>query len=130
MQKLKGGGYFEEGSYSKSRTETSLVIQWLRFCPPNAGGPGWTPVQGTRSHMLQLDPECYENQRSRGPQLRPVTTKYVCVCVCVCVYVLVAHSCLILCDPMEFNPPGSSVHGFLWARKLEWVAISLSRGSS
>ena len=28
----------------------SLVIQWLRLCTPNAGGPGSTPGQGTRSH--------------------------------------------------------------------------------
>ena len=30
---------------------TSLVAQWLRLCPPNAGGPGLIPGQGTRSHM-------------------------------------------------------------------------------
>ena len=30
---------------------TSLVAQWLRLCAPNAGGPGSTPGQGTRSHM-------------------------------------------------------------------------------
>ena len=35
-----------------------------------------------------------------------------------------------LCDPMEYTLPGSSVHGILQARMLEWVAISLSRGSS
>ena len=34
------------------------------------------------------------------------------------------------CDPMECSPPGSSVHGILQARILEWVAISFSRGSS
>ena len=42
----------------------------------------------------------------------------------------VAQSCLTLCDPMDCSPPGSSVHGFLQARILEWVAISFSRGSS
>ena len=34
------------------------------------------------------------------------------------------------CDPMDFNPPGSSVHGILQVRILEWVAIFFSRGSS
>ena len=34
------------------------------------------------------------------------------------------------CDPMDCIPPGSSVHGILQARILEWVAISFSRGSS
>ena len=34
------------------------------------------------------------------------------------------------CDPMDCSPPGSSVHGILQARILEWVAIPFSRGSS
>ena len=40
----------------------------------------------------------------------------------------VAQSCLILCDPMNCSPPGSSVHGISQARILKWVAISFSRG--
>ena len=42
----------------------------------------------------------------------------------------VTQSCPILCDPMDCNLPGSSVHGIFQARALEWVAISFSRGSS
>ena len=38
-------------------------------------------------------------------------------------------SCVQLCDPVDCSPPGSSVHGILQARILEWVAISFSRGS-
>ena len=41
-----------------------------------------------------------------------------------------AQSCLTLCDPVDCNLPGSSVHGILQARILEWVAISFSRWSS
>ena len=44
-----------------------------------------------------------------------------------------AHSlsCVwLFCDPMGCSPQGSSLHGILQARKLEWVAISFSRGSS
>ena len=33
---------------------SSLVVQWLRVCTPNAGGSGSMPGQGTRSHILQL----------------------------------------------------------------------------
>ena len=40
---------------------------------------------------------------------------------------LVTKSCPTLCDPMDCGPPGSSVHGILQARILEWVAISFSR---
>ena len=42
----------------------------------------------------------------------------------------VAQSCPTLCDPVDCSLPGSSVHGILQARILEWVAISFSRGSS
>ena len=43
---------------------------------------------------------------------------------------VVAQLCPTLCDPMDCSPSGSSVHGILQARILEWVAISFSRGSS
>ena len=54
--------------------------------------------------------------------------QYVCVCVCVCV--LVAHLCLTLCDPMNCCLPGSSFHGILQTRILDWVVIPFSRESS
>ena len=38
----------------------------------------------------------------------------------------VSQSCPTFCDPVDCSPPGSSVHGILWARILEWVAISKS----
>ena len=43
---------------------------------------------------------------------------------------LVARSCPTLCTPMDCSPPGSSVHGILQTRLLEWAAIPFSRGSS
>ena len=45
-------------------------------------------------------------------------------------FCLVAQSCPTLWDPMDWSPPGFSVHGTLQARILEWGAISFSRGSS
>ena len=48
--------------------------------------------------------------------------QYVCV--------LDAHSCPTLYHSMNCNPPGSSVHGVLQARILEWEAVPFSRGSS
>ena len=38
--------------------------------------------------------------------------------------------CPTLCNPVDCSPPGSSVHGILQARTLEWVAEHFSRGSS
>ena len=43
---------------------------------------------------------------------------------------LVAQSCLTLCDPVDCSPPDSSVCGILQARILAWVVIPFSRGSS
>ena len=58
-------------------------------------------------------------------------------CMCVC---LVTLSCPFLCNPLDYSPPGSSVHGTFQAKIqkkkktmcicMEWVAISFFRGSS
>ena len=45
-------------------------------------------------------------------------------------WVQLLSPCLAPCDLMDCGPPGSSVHGLLQARILEWVAIPFSRGSS
>ena len=47
------------------------------------------------------------------------------MCTCAC-----SLSRVWLCDPMDCSPPGSSVHGILQARILEWVAMPSSRESS
>ena len=44
--------------------------------------------------------------------------------------VSVVQLCPTLCDPVDCSPPGSSMHGILQARILEWVAMPSSRGSS
>ena len=38
--------------------------------------------------------------------------------------------CLTLCNPVDYSPPGSSVHEILHARILEWVGMPFSRDSS
>ena len=45
-----------------------------------------------------------------------------------CVQLL--QSCPTLCNLRDCSPPGSSIHGILQARILEWVATPSSRGSS
>ena len=50
------------------------------------------------------------------------------VCSCCAVF-----SCSVVSNslwPMDCSPPGSSVHGILQTRELEWVDIPFSRGSS
>ena len=61
-----------------------------------------------------------------SPWLQTLNCNFLC-CAVLC---LVTQSCLILCDPIDRSLPGSSVHGILQARILEWVAIPFSRGSS
>ena len=53
----------------------------------------------------------------------------MCTSMCACVYM---HARLYptFCHSMNFSPPGSSIHGILQARILEWVAIPFSKGSS
>ena len=67
--------------------------------------------------------------------MEPYTNTYIYVCMYVCMYVFInvrvhAQFCPTLCDPMDYSPPGSSVHGIFQVRILEWVAISFSRSSS
>ena len=48
--------------------------------------------------------------------------------LCMCAKSL--QTCPLLCDHMDYSPPGSSDHGIHQAGILEWVAIPFSRGSS
>ena len=57
--------------------------------------------------------------------LKPVNFSYTTL-LCM----LVAQSCLTLCDPRDCSLPGSSVHGILQATILECVVFSFSRGYS
>ena len=50
------------------------------------------------------------------------------ICKCVSVYAQLLQLCLTLCDPMDYSPSGSSVHGILQARIQEWVSMPSSRG--
>ena len=47
-----------------------------------------------------------------------------------CMHAKSLKLCPTLCDPMDCSLPGSSVHGILQARTLEWVAMPSSRGST
>ena len=43
--------------------------------------------------------------------------------------VQVPQSCLTICDPMDCSLPGSSIHGILQERVLEWVVTPFSAGA-
>ena len=80
--------------------------------------PGDLPDPGTEpvSPALQADALLFEPP---GKPHIPINLRiYVYACM------LSRSSCLTLCDPMNFSLSGSSVHGILQARILEWVSIS------
>ena len=58
------------------------------------------------------------NQETHRGVIDLVTTLYVPA--------KLLQSCPTLCDPMDYSPPSSSVHGIPQARTLEWGAISFS----
>ena len=60
---------------------------------------------------------------------KPGETRDYFFIICAFVHVQLLQSCLILCDPVDCRPPGSSVLGILQARILEWVAMPSFRGS-
>ena len=84
---------------------------------------------GVGCHFLFL--EIFLTQGSNVPLLQwqapslPLSRQGSPAITCIAVVVSVAQSCPTLCDPMD-RSPGSSVHGILQARTLEWVAISFS----
>ena len=59
------------------------------------------------------------------PLRRRKANHFILLCL-----VLVTQSCPTLHYRMDYSPPGSSVHGILQARVLEWIVVSFSRGSS
>ena len=60
----------------KIKIGTSLVVQWLRLCAPNTGGPGLIPGRGTRSHKPQLSVFMLQRKLCE-PKLRPNTAKII-----------------------------------------------------
>ena len=77
-----------------------------------------------------------QTQRNMHPVMvnwwigRAETLRNVDISLCYTLHACVLQSCLILCNPLDWRPPGSSVHGILQASILEWVARPFSRGSS
>ena len=77
---------------------------------------------------VQVKPEEIESKLNDWSQFKKYTHTYV--------KVKWKRKCQLLCGvqlfatPMDCSPPGSSVHRIFQAIMLEWVAFSLSRGSS
>ena len=79
--------------------------------------PGKLPNPGTEPRSPALQANSLPSEPPGKPQA-------------IVLSVLVAQSCLTLCNPMDCSLPGTSAYGILQARILEWVSISFSTGSS
>ena len=90
----------------------------------------WTPGQGMWEMNSKLWALLYELSHLCEPWSLALSSAGATGWWHHTVCVLVTQACQTLCDPMDCTQPGSSVHGLLQARILEWVAISFSRGSS
>ena len=102
-------------------------------------------IQKRKETMIGSEPDREEEEESGsgwGRRETPQTSQQYLCCflsevpflheshVHVCALSQSLQSCLTLCDPMDYRLSGSSVHGILPARILEWVATPSSRGSS
>ena len=81
------------------------------------------PYLGLERRQRNKKTESKEEKEGMKQEGKPeVCFRILCVCT---------QSCPTICNPMDScSPPGSSVHGIVQARILEWVAISFSRGYS
>ena len=103
-------------SFSPTGCACSVAQSCPTLCDPMVHGPaGSSGHRILQARILEWVAISFSSDKVRSESMK--------------VKVLVAHLCPTFCDPMECNPPGSSVQVILQARILEWVAILFSRGS-
>ena len=122
------------GSLEKAMAPLSSTLAWKI---PGTREPGGLPSMG--SHRVGYDWRDLAAAAAAGGVTTTHThplpsslqepgsfmeiTSFKLNCVC-------AQSCSTLCNTVDGSPPGSSVHGILQARILQWVGMPFSRGSS
>ena len=95
-------------NYSDKDQQTGTQLT-TRHCQPQSALTGSATIQAGLMHSSSL----------------ALTLRF-----CLWVHARSLQLYLTLGNPMDCSPPGSSVHGILQARRLEWVVIYSSRGSS
>ena len=115
----------KRGHTRGSGSRTCVVLIGPRCRKLSRGsGAGWGSLRIVRQQQEQRENQdrslswAFPSKAGQGKQ-----SAIGCCC-------LVTQSCPTLCDPMDCSPPGSSAHGILQARMLEWGARPFSRGSS
>ena len=101
--------------------------------PQHARLPCPSPTPGVYPNSCPSSQWCYPAISSSivpfssFPQSLPASSRIKLPCITQCVLVLSLQACPTPCDLMDCSLPGSSAHGILQARILEWVAMPSSR---
>ena len=119
--------------YAAAAAAAKSLQSCLTLCDPIDGSPPGSPVPGIlKARTLEWVAIFFSNAWKWKVKVKSLS----CVWLLATLWMQLnlrkcfAQSCLTLCDPMDTSPPGSSVHGILQARILEWISNSFSRGSS
>ena len=131
LQERKPGMRRDSGAHVSRRAMYTAAVPMVQFFLPGSL-PDDRESSFSDMHLskwrngLENEILIYRNIHSTFPFTGCFPTHYFTLLKCV----LVTQLCPTLCDPMDYSPPGSSVHGMFQARILEWVAIPFSKGSS
>ena len=85
---------------------SSCFMSWDTFLPQD-----YQFLRARTTHIVVTSPVCLAKRKVKEKKVKWLSR-------------------VRLCDPVDCSLPGSSLHGILQARVLEWVAIAFSRGSS
>ena len=109
---------FLGSSFKISTTSSPLQTNWS--ADDSFRKPLWNMYLGARNCSRRRDSSFMYSFKH----------EYWALTVPACVHVKSLQSCRTLCDPTDYHPSVSSVHGILQARILEWIAMPSSRRSS
>ena len=109
-----------------SASRQGLISDPANHAESSEGSQGISGTPSINPHLfLQHHPKCMPVTMSVGKLQNSESVN-----VSTCLHAKSLQSCLTLCNPLDSSSPGSSVHGILQARILEWVAVPFWRGSS
>ena len=99
---------------------------WLDHCQYGTEVGIWQVI----TELEKNTPKKRKKDAEKSSGERVLMTGHINCLILPCMHAKSLQSCPTVCDLMDYSLAGSSVHGILQVRILEWVAISSSRGSS
>ena len=115
----------------KVQPQTASLVNFTKYLTPTPIFTNFSKKERRREnfppHYKVIITLIYHSQRHYTVFVRNSDTKILYKTLANWTWSQVAQSSPTLCNPMDYSPPDSSVHGIFQARILEWVAISFSR---